>query len=712
MNTIFRDRVEALGFDFQTVLNEMEDGDLVYSKYGMETFNRPYECNKLAGAIRMHRVYSLVKPNIDTWLSKADLRPDVAEFISANKKELESYLDWKNDFTYGNLAAATLINTYLAKNGTDVYEVPQLMILRVAVGAGVKRGIEFIKETISLFNERKLSLATPILLNMGFKRKAPTSCMVMVMDDSIEDIYDCLKEIAVASKGNAGIGLSLAKLRHSQIANEGESKGIMPLMHILDRSIEYVDQGGKRPGAACAALPIWHYDIYDFIMCKDKLKQDRIRRLNTNVLLNDLFMERVKADGDWYCVCPKISGLAEVHGKEFEELYLEIEKRCIAGEIRYRKYNARDLLSYICDQQRKSGMPFINHIDTINRSNPNDNVGMIYSLNLCQEIALPSIATKQTATCNIGAVCLKTMFKDNKFDFPELIRSVKHLCLFLNDVLDHAHNIQEKAKRSNDLIRPIAIGVNGWAELLYNLNLCTADDTLNLIEDIWGCIYYSALSASCDEADKFGPYKMFGTSKYVNGLDYKNFCDASAWGGDWKSLSDRVKLGLRNSTLTAQMPTATSAQILEATESDEIGENMVVRRLTTGDYVVQNYHLVEDLKKIKMWTPQVHAQILDDDGSIQGLPECRREMEHIKLKYRTVWEIPQKHRIKEQSVRQKYTDQARSFNLFLEDPKKNMLMMTHYDIWKSGLKSSYYVRSKSFTKNKKFNVDACKACEL
>ena len=198
----------------------------------------------------------------------------------------------------------------------------------------------------------------------------------------------------------------------------------------------------------------------------------------------------------------------------------------------------------------------------------------------------------------------------------------------------------------------------------------------------------------------------------MNGLKYDDFCVADVWGGDWSKLSEKVKTGLRNSTLTAQMPTATSAQILEATESDEIGENLNVRRLSTGDYVVQNYHLVEDLKRIKFWTPEIHANILDNDGSIQSLPDCHREMEHIKLKYRTIWEIPQSFRIKEQAQRQKYTDQARSFNLFFADPKKNALMMTHYDIWKNGLKSSYYVRSKSFTKNKKFNVDSCKSCEL
>lgn len=704
MDTIFRSRVESLGFDADTIIQEM-NSDLVYAKYGMETFDRPYESNKLAGAIRMYKLYSEVKPCIRTWLKNEDLRDDVVEFIREHEDEFN--LDWASDFTYGNLAAATLINTYLRQN-----EVPQLMILRVAVGAGLKRGIEFVNETIALFNERKLSLATPILLNMGFKKKAPTSCMVMVVDDCIEDIYDCLKEIAIASKYNAGIGISLAKLRHSQIANEGDSKGIMPLMRILDCSIEYVDQGGKRPGAACAALPIWHYDAYDFIMCKDKLKQDRIRRLNTSILLNDVFMERVKSDGDWYCVCPKIcAGLSETHGEEFRKLYLKYEQDCIDNKIRHRKYSARDLLSYICDQQRKSGMPFVNHIDTINRTNPNSNVGMIYSLNLCQEIALPSVAKTQTATCNIGAVCLKNMVSGTNFDYKELVRTVEHLCLFLNDVLDNAHNIHEKAKRSNDLIRPIAIGVNGWAELLYSLNL-TSEEAVGLSETVWGCIYYSALNASCDEARRAGPYKAFDTSNYVNGLDYDDFCAADVWGGDWSHLSEKVKTGLRNSTLTAQMPTATSAQILEATESDEIGENLNVRRLSTGDYIVQNYHLVEDLKRIGMWTPEIHANILDNDGSIQSLPDCHREMEHIKLKYRTIWEIPQSFRIKEQAQRQKYTDQARSFNLFFADPKKNTLMMTHYDIWKNGLKSSYYVRSKSFMKNKKFNVDACKSCEL
>jgi len=891
---LFLNRAKALSFEPNKIWSDVVDSDEkeldeLLRTYSLQMYKNSYQYNKLAGALRMYRLYRTAHTTIDGYLGQFAefLRDDVVEFIREHEETLYDALDFSKDFNYGNLAAATMVNNYLSRESADKppTEIPQFMVMRLAVGSSLKRGIEFVCKTIELYNKRLLSFASPTIYNMGFKKGAPTSCMVLTVDDDLEDIYNVIGEIAMASKNNAGIGLALGRLRNSEIGRSGKSKGVMPLLKILDHSTEYVNQGGRRPGATTVTLPIWHLDIFEFIHCRDNIVDEsiQVKTLNTSVMMNDLFMERLEEKGDWYAMCPNIAkGLADSHFDKFRDLYLKYEQMAIRWnqwefyqnllkvysenpekvyeqlyavmkefesevyvhfwlykhiksqkvkspsdelflkaheekneafikrerleklrgkkeavrstkqyvinskfvkkqkqivmtpeeqeeldeleeevshilipdpceappKFRNKKYKAADLMDLICKQQRRSGMPYINQSDTINRMSPNQNVGFIYSLNLCQEIALPTIPREHTATCNIASICLKRMWTWNDqmevvVDYNKIADAVRHLTLVLNDILDQAVNIQAKAIASNYAIRPIGIGVNGWAELMYKLDLSTADHskvdtslpvkqryrkrmhlnpvTEDIIHNIWSCIYYNGLRASCDEALRTEPYAEFWTSDYVDGIlhfnRYENgkfrhegAADPKLWNSNsWDHLiADIREYGLRNSTVTTQMPTATSAQILEASEATELSQNLVIRRLKIGDFPVQNYHLIHDLEKINLWNKNTYNILTASNGSILEIPEENLEPEQLKrlqflkTKYQSVIEVQQSLRIQEEAIRQKFTDQARSFTLYVADPREEILTAAHKNIWKSGLKSSYYIRSRAVIRNMKF----------
>lgn len=771
---MFKNRLHELGVKNEIIEEIISDPELMLSKFSMQPFNNPEQCSNIAGAIRMYIVYNNAPLTILDYVNtfQDTLAPEVIKFIRLHSKELTQFVDNTKDFLYGNLAAATLIKNYLAKKD-KLYEIPQYMVIRVAVGISRHRGVKFIGEFIKNFNSKLISLASPTYFNAGFIKGAPTSCMVMVVEDELEDIYDIIKETAMASKNNAGIGLALNHLRHSKVGNQGNSKGIVPLLKLIDNSTSYVDQGGRRPGATTVTLPVWHYDIWEFVKFVDKVNQDGVRKLNISVMFTDLFMKRLEEDGDWYMMCPKqAAGISHTYGKKHEELYLKYEKEIIKWnsykryselkhyenkifkqeyldelkelelefsdldeipvEFRNKKKKAREIFAHCVDMQRKTGMPYIIHGDTINQCSPNKQVGMVYSLNLCQEIALPTKPKEQTASCNIASICLKNMIK---FDYQEAVYKVDYELLgnttqfmisVLNDILDSAVNIHSKVKKSNNMIRPIGLGVNGWAELLYTLDLTSVirvngklvnnPEVLQLIHTIWSCIYYNSLLSSMNEAITYGEYSEFKSSDYTSGIlqfdlyQKRNIPDIikttpvepKLWGqeGSWQYLTDMIKKnGLRNSTVTTQMPTATSAQVLEATESTEISNNLVTRRLGTGDFIVQNFHLVQDLKSINCWTKENYHLMSDYEGSIQRISdynlteENKEKLKHFKLKYLTIWEIPQKCRIVEEAQRQMFTDQARSFNIYIADPEVYILQAVHTAIFKYGLKSSYYIRS-------------------
>lgn len=769
---MFINRLTYLGVTNETIQDIIADPETMLGKFSMQPFNNPEACSFIAGAIRMHILYKKTPKTVLDYVNifGDNLQPQVRDFIIDNCDALANSLDSSCDFMYGNLAASTLINNYLAKID-GVYETPQFMIMRVAVGISRKRGLDFVKLFIANFNSKLISIASPTYYNAGFIKGAPTSCMVMVVADELEDIYDVLKETAMASKNNAGIGLALNHLRHSKIGNQGNSKGIIPLLKLIDDSTNYVDQGGRRPGATTVSLPVWHYDIWEFVKFVDKVNTDGAKKLNVSVMFTDLFMRRLEEDGDWYVMCPTLAkGISHTYGKEQEDLYLKYEQIAISWnkyqrytylsnqkdkildpalleefkelcetyqdevqvEFRNRKYKAREIFTHIVDMQRKSGMPYIIHGDTINECSPNKQVGLIHSLNLCQEIALPTKAKEQTASCNIASICLKNMvtfdYENAKYivDYQKLEEITRFMICVLNDILDSAENVHEKVKKSNALIRPIGLGVNGWAEMLYQLDipsvinvagkLVNNPEVMDLIHTIWSCIYYNALWSSMTEAKKYGTYEAFKTSEYTQGiLQYHMYqkrgvpdaikttpAEPFSWGqlGSWNKLISLIRVhGLRNSTVTTQMPTATSAQILEASESTEISNNLITRRLGTGDFIVQNFYLVSDLKSIGLWTRENYLVMTDHNGSIQniseeGLTEKQlTALKHFKMKYLTIWEIPQKCRIVEEAQRQMFTDQARSFNVYLPDPEIRILQAVHSMIFKYGLKSSYYIRS-------------------
>lgn len=633
-------------------------------------------------------------------------------FAKCLNLDMDAWIDHKRDYLFGYFGIKTLQKSYL-----NVGETPQYMFMRVAVGI---HGDDYprVKETYDLMSQKYFTHATPTLFNAGTQRPQMSSCFLVAMkDDSIEGIYETLKECAHISKWSGGIGIHCSNVRANGTrikGTNGVADGIVPMLRVFNNTARYVNQGGgKRKGSFAIYLEPWHADIMEFLELRLNQgdEEARCRDLFTALWIPDLFMEKVQADDDWYLMCPHESpGLQDVWGEEFNELY-----RTYVAQGRYkRKVRAREVWDKVLKSQVETGTPYMCYKDTVNAKSNQKNIGIIKSSNLCVEIMEVS-GPDETAVCNLASICLPTFVKDGKFDFEKLHRVAQVVTRNLNRVIDANYYPTEAARASNLRHRPIALGVQGLADVFMMLGLpFDAPEARMLNEEIFEVLYCGALTASCDLAKEEGAYETFAGSPASQGI-----LQFDMWGKNPQGFEDIkaniVKYGLRNSLLIAPMPTASTAQIMGNNEAFEpYTTNIYLRRTLAGEFVVVNKHLVKDLEKLGLWTPALKTEIIRHGGSVQnisGIPD------KIKAIYRTVWEIPQKSIIDMAADRGVYIDQSQSLNIFMEDPTVAKLSSMHIYGWKKGLKTGmYYLRTRPKAKPiqvtvpvvPKLTVEACR----
>ena len=643
------------------------------------------------------------------------LADDVYKVIMDHKDILDSTIIYNRDFSYDYFGFKTLERSYLLKLNGQIAERPQHMLMRVSVGIHLN-DIDSVIETYELMSKKYFTHATPTLFNSGTPKPQMSSCFLLTMkDDSIDGIYDTLKQTAQISQSAGGIGLAIHNVRASGSyisGTNGTSNGIVPMLKVFNDTARYVDQGGgKRKGSFAIYLETWHADIFDFLdLKKNHGKEEmRARDLFYAMWISDLFMERVQEDGTWTLMCPhECPGMSEVHSEEFEALYTKYE-----AEGKGRKtIKARALWEKIVESQIETGTPYMLYKDAANRKSNQKNLGTIRSSNLCTEI-LEYTSPDEVAVCNLASIALPMFIKNGTFDHKELFRITKRVTKNLNRVIDRNYYPVIEAENSNLRHRPIGLGVQGLADTFIKLRLpFTSDDAKKLNQEIFETLYFAALAASVEEAIKDGPYQSYEGSPMSKGEFQHNLwgIDDSELSGNWnwgELRKEVLKHGVRNSLLVAPMPTASTSQILGNNECFEpYTSNIYTRRVLSGEFIIVNKHLLEDLVALGLWNESVKQDIMRANGSIQKIESIP---EDIKELYKTVWEMSMKDIIDMSRHRGYFIDQSQSLNLFMEGATVSKLTSMHFYAWKSGLKTGmYYLRTKSAVDAIKFTLDTVK----
>jgi ribonucleoside-diphosphate reductase alpha chain len=634
---------------------------------------------------------------------------DVFEIIMNNAELLDSTIIYDRDFGYDYFGFKTLEKSYLLKLNGQVVERPQHMLMRVAVGIH-KQDIDSIIETYNLMSERWFTHATPTLFNAGTPKPQLSSCFLLTMKgDSIEGIYDTLKQTAMISQSAGGIGLSIHNIRATGSyirGTNGTSNGIVPMLRVFNDTARYVDQGGgKRKGSFAIYLEPWHADIFDFLELKKNHGKEelRARDLFFALWIPDLFMKRVEEEGEWSLFCPnEAPGLADTHSAEFEALYLKYEQEGKARKV----VKARELWTAILESQIETGTPYMLYKDACNSKSNQKNLGTIKSSNLCTEI-IEYTDKDEVAVCNLASISLPRFVIDGKFDHQRLFDITYVVTKNLNKIIDVNYYPVPEAKRSNMRHRPIGIGVQGLADAFILMRMpFDSEEARALNRDVFETIYYAAMTASKDLAKVEGHYETFPGSPLSQGIfqfDMWNVKPSDRW--EWDVLREEVmKFGARNSLLLAPMPTASTSQILGNNECFEpYTSNIYTRRVLSGEFVVVNKHLLIDLVGMGIWNNDLKNKIVANNGSVQNIPEIP---ENIKELYKTVWEIKQRAILDMAADRGAYICQSQSLNVFISDPNFAKLSSMHFYAWKRGLKTGmYYLRTKAAADAIKFTVD-------
>jgi ribonucleoside-diphosphate reductase alpha subunit len=614
--------------------------------------------------------------------------------------------------SFDYFAFKTLEKSYLLRMHGRVVERPQQMWMRVAVGIH-QDDIDAAIETYNLMSQKFFTHATPTLFNAGTPRPQMSSCFLLTMkDDSIEGIFDTLKQCASISKYAGGIGLSIHNIRSTDSyirGTGGSSNGIVPMLRVFSDAARYVDQGGgKRKGSFAVYLEPWHSDIEDFLELKKNhgKEEHRARDLFYALWIPDLFMKRVKADKEWSLFCPnEAPGLYDSVGAEFEALYEKYESEGLARKT----VSAQALWFKIIDSQIETGTPYMMYKDACNLKSNQQNLGVIRSSNLCTEI-VEYTSPDEVAVCNLASVCLnRFVTADRKFDFEALRKIANVMTRNLNKVVDVNFYPIPEARKSNMRHRPIGIGVQGLADCFIKMRLpFDSDEARALNRDIFETIYFGAVQASVELAKTLGPYETFAGSPASEGrlqFDLWGEKPNPALGWDWTSLkADLVKTGMRNSLLVAPMPTASTASIMGNVEAFEpFQSNIFSRRVLAGEFAVVNKYMLADLVERGLWTKEIRNKIMHHRGSIQSIPEIPDD---LKALYKTVWEIKNKVLIDMAADRGPFIDQSQSLNLFMADPSVRKISSMHFYAWSKGLKTGqYYLRTKPKADAIQFTVD-------
>ena len=641
---------------------------------------------------------------------------DVLNAVRANADLLDSTLIYDRDFNSDYFGYKTLEHSYLLRINGEIIERPQHMYMRVALGIHGD-DIDAAIETYHLMSEGWFTHATPTLFNAGTPHPQMSSCFLLTMqDDSVEGIYNTLKQTALISKNAGGIGLSIHKVRAkgSTIAGtHGTSNGIVPMLKVFNDTARYIDQGGgKRKGAFAVYLEPWHADIFEFLQLKKNhgAEELRARDLFYAMWINDLFMERVQADGEWSLFCPhECPGLDDCWGEEFTTLYNRYESE---GKAR-RVIKAQELWFTILESQIETGTPYMLYKDAANRKSNQQHLGTIKSSNLCTEI-IQYTSPDEIAVCNLASIALPKFIEGAQFNHQKLYDVVYHATKNLNKIIDKNLYPIEEARNSNMRHRPIGLGVQGLADAFIMLRLPFDSDlaqTLN--QRIFETMYYAAMSASIDLAKELGPYESYAGSPLSKGqlqCDLWLHTPSTTW--DWAKLrSDLAQHGARNSLLLAPMPTASTSQILGNNECFEpYTSNIYTRRVLSGEYIIVNKHLLHDLVKIDLWDDAMRNDLVRANGSVQDIP---RIPEQLKALYKTVWEIKQKTLIDMAADRGAFICQSQSMNLFMAQPTIAKLSSMHFYTWQKGLKTGiYYLRAKAATQAVQFTVSAAESATV
>jgi ribonucleoside-diphosphate reductase alpha subunit len=727
----------------------------------------------------MIKLYNFVDVNNNGYKLISNVLIDTLE---KNKEIIESFIDYKRDYLFDFFGYKTLERAYLMKCNNKIIERPQHMFMRVALTIH-NDNMEKVKETYDEMSKKYFIHATPTLFNAGTPRPQLSSCYLIAMEeDSIDGIFDTLKDCAKISKWSGGIGLHIHNIRSSGShirGTNGVSNGIIPMLGVYNKTARYVDQGGKRNGSFAIYLEPHHPDIEDFLELKKNHgdEESKCRDLFYGIWISDLFMERVKENKLWSLFCPdKTPGLADVYGENFKDLYIKYEK-----ENRYiKQINARDLWMKILDSQMETGTPYLLYKDACNQKSNQKNLGTIKSSNLCTEIIEYS-DKNETAVCNLASIALSMYVNEDKtFNYDKLYSNTKILVTNLNNIIDINYYPTLKTERSNLNHRPIGIGVQGLADTFFKMELAFTSDEAKLINKmIFETIYYAALERSNeiakeryedmlylkqeymygnwnfienDDNNKFKKYDIYNITeaslssavstdnkieillnKYkpikneIEKLSDKLMGSYSSFNGspmseglfqfdlwnekpiedryDWNKLKqDIITYGLRNSLLTAPMPTASTSQILGNNECFEpITSNIYSRSTLAGQFILVNKYLVNELIKLNLWNESIKNNIIQNKGSIQHIQNIPS---NIRNKFKTVWELPMKDIINMSKDRGIYICQSQSLNLWMEDPDPTALTNMHFYSWKIGLKTGiYYLRRKARHQAQQFTIE-------
>ncbi len=644
---------------------------------------------------------------------------DVHEIIEKNAALLDSTLIYDRDFGYDYFGFKTLERSYLLRLNGKIAERPQHMLMRVAIGIH-KDDLDAAIETYDLMSKKYFTHATPTLFNAGTPKPQMSSCFLLTMkDDSIDGIYDTLKQTAKISQSAGGIGLSIHNVRAtgSYISGtNGTSNGIVPMLRVYNDTARYVDQGGgKRKGSFAIYLEPWHADIFDFLDLKKNHGKEEMRARDLFFALwtPDLFMERVKTDGNWTLMCPhECPGLADTYGDGFRTLY---EKYEAEGKGR-KTIKARDLWQKITESQIETGTPYMLYKDAANAKSNQKNLGTIKSSNLCTEI-MEYTSPDEVAVCNLASIALPMYIEDGKFDHQQLFEVTYKVTKNLNRIIDRNYYPVKEAQNSNMRHRPVGLGVQGLADTFIRLRLpFTSEEAKQLNKDIFETIYYAAVCASKDEAIADGAYETFEGSPMSKGEFQFNMwgVDESSLSGNWDWASLRkevVEHGVRNSLLLAPMPTASTSQILGNNECFEpYTSNIYTRRVLSGEFIVVNKHLLIDLVDLGLWNEELKNDIIRANGSIQNIDIIPSNLKEI---YKTVWEMSMKDIIDMSADRGMFIDQSQSLNLFMENANIGKLTSMHFYAWERGLKTGmYYLRTKAASDAIKFTVQKQSKAEV
>ncbi|MEM6268042.1 MAG: ribonucleoside-diphosphate reductase subunit alpha [Bacteroidota bacterium] len=636
---------------------------------------------------------------------------DTARIVKKYADILDSTIIYDRDYNFDYFGFKTLERSYLLKMDGKIVERPQHMLMRVAVGIhgeDIEAGIE----TYNLMSEKWFIHATPTLFNAGTPRPQLSSCFLLSMqEDSIPGIFATLKQCAEISQSAGGIGLSIHNIRATGSyikGTNGTSNGIVPMLRVFNDAARYVDQGGgKRKGAFAIYLEPWHADVFEFLELKKNhgKEEHRARDLFYALWIPDLFMERVKGGGDWSLFCPnEAPGLFDVYGDEFRALYAKYEASGVARKV----VKAQDLWFKILESQVETGTPYLLYKDAANEKSNQKNLGTIRSSNLCTEI-LEYTSPDEVAVCNLASIALGNFVnEEGEYDFQRLYEITKVVTRNLNKVIDINYYPVPEAKNSNMRHRPIGIGVQGLADAFIKMRLpFDSAKARQLNRDIFETIYFGAMEASMELAEKNGTYESYAGSPASQGqfqFDLWGVQPTERW--DWYTLKAKVQQhGLRNSLLLAPMPTASTSQILGNNECFEpYTSNIYTRRVLSGEFIVVNKHLLHDLIKLGLWNDSMKNRLMAANGSIQDFDEIPEDLREL---YKTAWEIKMKSVIDMAADRGAFICQSQSMNVFMKDANFGKLTSMHFYAWEKGLKTGmYYLRTKAAADAIKFTVDA------